>query len=42
MRGNFWLKVQNSPKLDFIVMQMNRVNREYGYYILTEITTISG
>ena len=36
MRGNFGLKLQNSPKclaymLDFIVMQMSKVNREKGY-----------
>ena len=38
MRGNFGLKLQNSPKLPciharFIVMQMSKVNREKGYYL---------
>ena len=37
MRGNFGLKLQNIPNcltftLDFIVMQMNKVNREKGYW----------
>ena len=32
MRGNFGLKLQNSYKmLDFIVMQMSKVNGEKGY-----------
>ena len=37
VRGNFGLKLQNSPKLpriymlDFIVMQMSKVNREKGH-----------
>ena len=37
MRGNFGLKVRNSPKLpriymlDFIVMQMRKANREKRY-----------
>ena len=32
MRGNFGLKLQNSPKLlDYIVMQMRKTNREKGY-----------
>ena len=44
MRGNFGLKLQNSPKLprtdtpEFIVMQMSKVNREKGYYALFDVS----
>ena len=43
MRGNFGLKLQNSPKLlrihvqlDFIVMQIRKANREKGYSLLED------
>ena len=43
MQGNFGLKLQNSPKLppymlDFIVIQMSRVNCEKGYWQGTKKT----
>ena len=48
MRGNFGLKLQNSPKLlrihvqlDFIVMQIRKANREKGYSLLEEEKSLS-
>ena len=45
MQGHFGLKLQNSPKLsriqyvlDFVVMQMSKVNHENGYYVTTYVT----
>ena len=42
MRGNFRLKLQNSPKLprmqDFIVMQMRGVKSEKGYFVTFHLT----
>ena len=45
MQGHFGLKLQNSKKLsriqyvlDFVVMQMSKVNHEKGYYVTISVT----